>query len=42
VGETDTSGGAVRRLRETDYVVYQDGYKSFSPAAAFEEGYTRV
>ena len=24
------------------YVVYQDGYKSFSPAAAFEEGYTRV
>lgn len=24
------------------YVVYSDGYKSFSPAAAFEEGYTRV
>ena len=24
------------------YVVYKDGYKSFSPAAAFEEGYTRV
>lgn len=24
------------------YVVYADGYKSFSPAAAFEEGYTRV
>lgn len=23
------------------YVVYKDGYKSFSPAAAFEEGYTR-
>ena len=22
------------------YVVYADGYKSFSPAAAFEEGYT--
>lgn len=22
------------------YVVYQDGYKSFSPAEAFEEGYT--
>ena len=22
------------------YVVYKDGYKSFSPAAAFEEGYT--
>jgi hypothetical protein len=24
------------------YVVYKDGYKSFSPAAAFEEGYTRA
>lgn len=24
------------------YVVYQDGYTSFSPAAAFEEGYTRI
>ena len=24
------------------YVVYQDGYKSFSPAEAFEEGYTSV
>ena len=24
------------------YVVYKDGYKSFSPASAFEEGYTRV
>ena len=24
------------------YVVYSDGYKSFSPAAAFESGYTRV
>lgn len=23
------------------YVVYKDGYASFSPAAAFEEGYTR-
>lgn len=23
------------------YVVYKDGYKSFSPAAAFEEGYAR-
>ncbi len=22
------------------YVVYQDGYKSFSPAKAFEDGYT--
>lgn len=24
------------------YVVYQDGYKSFSPAEAFEEGYTLI
>jgi len=24
------------------YVVYDDGYKSFSPANAFEEGYTRL
>lgn len=24
------------------FVVYQDGYRSFSPAAAFEEGYTRI
>lgn len=24
------------------YVVYEDGYKSWSPSAAFENGYTRV
>lgn len=24
------------------YVVYEDGYKSFSPAAAFEGGYAKV
>lgn len=24
------------------YVVYEDGYKPFSPAKAFEEGYARV
>ncbi len=24
------------------FVVYKDGYKSFSPAEAFEEGYTRI
>ena len=24
------------------YVVYEDGYKSFSPAKAFEDGYTAV
>ena len=24
------------------YVVYKDGYQSFSPAQAFEEGYTKV
>ena len=24
------------------YVVYADGYKSWSPAEAFEDGYTRI
>lgn len=24
------------------YVVYADGYRSFSPAEAFEDGYTRI
>ncbi len=24
------------------YVVYEDGYESFSPAAAFENGYTKI
>jgi hypothetical protein len=24
------------------YVQYEDGYKSYSPAAAFESGYTRI
>lgn len=24
------------------YVVYEDGYKSYSPAKAFEEGYTLI
>ena len=24
------------------YVLYKDGYKSFSPAEAFEEGYSKV
>lgn len=24
------------------YVVYKDGYKSFSPAIAFEDGYTKI
>lgn len=24
------------------YVVYEDGYKSFSPAKAFEDGYTKL
>lgn len=24
------------------YVVYEDGFKSWSPAKAFEEGYTRI
>jgi hypothetical protein len=24
------------------YVVYEDGYKSYSPAKAFEDGYTQI
>jgi hypothetical protein len=24
------------------FVVYKDGYRSFSPASAFEEGYTKM
>jgi hypothetical protein len=24
------------------YVVYKDGYRSYSPAEAFEEGYTKI
>lgn len=24
------------------YVIYADGYKSYSPAKAFEDGYTRI
>lgn len=24
------------------YVVYEDGYSSYSPAKAFEDGYTRI
>jgi hypothetical protein len=24
------------------YVVYEDGYRSYSPAAAFEAGYTLI
>lgn len=24
------------------YVIYKDGYKSFSPAGAFEDGYTLI
>ena len=24
------------------FVVYEDGYRSFSPAAAFEKGYARI
>jgi hypothetical protein len=24
------------------FVVYEDGYKSFSPAEAFESGYSRI
>ena len=37
----------IRRMKNTDedlgyYVVYKDGYKSWSPTKAFEEGYTKI
>lgn len=35
IGEKEVTPGGY-------YVVYEDGYKSFSPAAAFELGYTRL
>ena len=38
-------GNYVRKHNPEDggyYVVYDDGYKSFSPADAFESGYTRI
>ncbi len=37
--------GYVRRHRPVSggyYVVYRDGYASFSPGSAFEEGYSKV
>lgn len=41
----DVSDAWVERFRPEEggyYVRYSDGYESFSPAAAFEEGYTRA
>jgi len=34
----------LRHKPEADgyYVVYEDGYQSFSPAKAFEDGYTKI
>lgn len=34
-------GGSAFAIVGGYYVVYSDGYKSWSPAGAFEEGYTR-
>ena len=46
-GYADIEAPAEMFLRYTPvpgdrYMVYPDGYKSFSPKAAFEDGYTRV
>jgi hypothetical protein len=38
----DYDGNPLSSLLGGYYVVYADGYKSFSPAVAFEEGYTRI
>lgn len=41
--EVDTKWMVERRAEAGGYlVVYEDGYMSFSPAKAFEEGYTRL
>lgn len=43
--KTDAGWGERFNGDEADpgyYVVYQDGFKSWSPCQAFEEGYTRV
>ena len=42
---TDTDFGSRFKGDENDpgyFVVYEDGYKSWSPSAAFENGYTRI
>lgn len=42
---TDTDFGSRFKGDENDpgyFVVYEDGYKSWSPSAAFESGYTRI
>ena len=47
-GRTYSTGGGYRsRFKGTDadlgyFVVYDDGYQSWSPAKAFEDGYTRI
>lgn len=46
-GTVHTTRGFSERFKGTDddlgyYVRYADGYESWSPSKAFEEGYTRV
>lgn len=44
-GDFKVDGEYMRKHQPTEggyYVVYEDGYKSFSPAEAFESGYTEV
>lgn len=41
----DVDASYIEKHKPTEggyYVVYDDGYKSFSPAKAFEDGYTRL
>lgn len=41
----ETDGSAMRKHKPQAggyYVLYKDGYTSFSPADAFEDGYTRI
>lgn len=42
---TDSDFGSRFKGSENDsgyYVVYEDGYRSWSPSAAFENGYSRI
>lgn len=39
---TNIAGGGVAALLGGYYVVYEDGYVSWSPGAAFESGHSRL
>ena len=38
----NTMASLFKRANGYYYVVYRDGYKSWSPASEFEDGYTRI